>query len=298
MSCFRPIPAGRDRASGAMVLWRVGNGDVMELACGRCIGCKMDRRRSWAIRIMHEASLYDCNYFFTLTYDDGKLAAMNRFLDPSLEYRDFQLFMKRLRKKLKSRIRFFCAGEYGGQFKRPHFHAIMFNCELKDTQRYVNDTLRSSVVEAAWGVGDVVIGNVSAKSAAYVAGYTLKKVHGAAAADHYEDVVSVRTGELSARRPEFVAMSLKPGIGAEWYRKFAGDLFPADRAVAEGVCYKVPRYYWKKFKDSADPLVVEEIEYERYLKAAEHVDDRTIERLLVREEVALARSELFNERRL
>lgn len=42
---------------------------------------------------MHEASLYEKNCFITLTYNNNHLPA-----HASLEYRDFQLFMKRLRK--------------------------------------------------------------------------------------------------------------------------------------------------------------------------------------------------------
>lgn len=301
MSCYRPIKAVKT-PGGEIVLWSRGDGYALELPCGRCIGCKMDRRRMWSVRIQHEAQLYVSNWFLTFTYDDGK-----KLVDPSLDYKDFQAFMKRLRARLKGEveapdgrrpIRFFCAGEYGGKTFRPHYHAILFNVVFKDLESYVNGTFRSKIAEDLWGSGNVVIGNVSAQSASYVAGYTMKKVHGADARAHYEDVVNVRTGELSSRRPEFVVMSRKPGIGTWWYEKYWQDLFPGDQAVSDGKCWKVPRFYWEKFKEMADPAVVEEVEYARYLKAAENLEESTEARRVVKEERAERMSAMFEDRGL
>jgi len=41
----------------------------MEIPCGQCVGCRLERSRRWAIRCTHEASLQDDN-FLTLTYND------------------------------------------------------------------------------------------------------------------------------------------------------------------------------------------------------------------------------------
>lgn len=273
----------------------------MELPCGRCIGCKLDRAREWSIRIGHEAQLYDSNLFITLTYKP------EAHLHPSLYYGDFQDFMKRLRRKVRGvsvgpdggrPIRFFVSGEYGGETKRPHWHAILFNCDFADKQALQNGTFRSTICEDLWARGNVVIGAVTPASAAYVAGYTLKKVHGQAAKDYYEDVVNVRTGELSSRRPEFCVMSRRPGIGAWWYRRYAGDLFPGDRAVAAGKCYKVPRYYFKNFKVDADAITYEEVLYGRYLRAEDQREESTPERRAVREELAERRVVAFGDRKL
>ena len=46
----------------------------VELACGQCIGCRIGKSREWALRCMHEASLYDHNCFITLTIDDDHMA--------------------------------------------------------------------------------------------------------------------------------------------------------------------------------------------------------------------------------
>lgn len=279
-----------------------GDDYPLELPCGKCIGCKLDRARAWSIRIGHEAQLYDSNLFVTLTYAPEFVPE-----SLSLEYSDFQNFMKRLRKRLSGvslgpnggyPIRFFCAGEYGGQTGRPHWHCILFNTRFGDEERLINGTSRSTLCEELWMRGNVVIGDVNAASAAYVAGYTLKKRYGAEAADHYEDVVNVKTGEVTSRRREFVTMSRRPGIGAWWYKRYGSDLFPMDSAVAEGKEHKVPQYYWRRFQEHGDPKVIEEIQYERELRALERESESTPDRRLVREVIAHRRAALFGERGL
>lgn len=306
MSCYHPLPAYRERGKeGASV--KIGHnpqgkGDKLELPCGRCIGCKLDHSQSWSVRLMHEAQLYNCNLFLTLDYAPEHLPP-----SLSLEYRDFQGFMKRLRKEVPGAdriedgsrpIRFFCSGEYGEARGRPHWHVILFNCRFGDEVRFCNDTYRSARAEDLWRRGNVVIGAVTAASAAYVAGYTLNKVYGRYGEEYYEDVVDLSTGEVTSRRPPFCTMSRRPGIGARWYQKFGQDLFPHDFAVdGDGKKRKVPTYYWRRFQDGGDPLVAEEIAHRRFLRAME-VDrsENTEARRSVREEVALARTRMFSPR--
>lgn len=49
----------------------------------------------WAVRCVHEAQLYDTSYFVTLTYNDAHLPYSSQLVK-----RDFQLFVKRLRRRL------------------------------------------------------------------------------------------------------------------------------------------------------------------------------------------------------
>ena len=67
---------------------------------------------------MHEASLWRDNCFVTLTYGRDQLPAFG-----SLDHRDFQLFMKRVRKYSETPVRFYMSGEYGPQNSRPHYHS-------------------------------------------------------------------------------------------------------------------------------------------------------------------------------
>jgi len=255
----------------------------------------------WSVRINHEAQLYDSNLFVTLTYAREKLTSW------SLRYRDFQLFMKKLRKELpgdveiegRRPIRFFMCGEYGAQRKRPHWHAILFNTRLPDLVRLTERESTSELLQKLWGHGLTHIGTVTPESAAYVAGYTLKKKYGRHVDSHY-DVVDRDTGEVvESRRREFVQMSRDPGIGAWWFARFASDVFPLDRAIQAGRAYKAPRYYWDRYKAVADPMEVEVIEHKRYLKAQElPIEERSERRRAAREEYLEERAKFFSPRDL
>lgn len=306
MCCYRPLKAFRTSIGEVRIGVAPGDCYALELPCSRCIGCKLDRARAWSIRIMHEAQLWDSNLFVTFTYDNEKKPVGSWSL-VSLEYGDFHRFMKQLRRKLRgvsksvdgrTPIRFFVSGEYGGLTKRPHWHAILFNTRFPDQRSLINGSYRSTMCDELWKYGNTVIGDVTPQSASYVAGYTLKKVHGARAGEHYADVVDMSTGELLSRRPELVVMSRRPGIGSWWYDRYGSDCFPGDRAVQEGKCYKVPRYYWKKFESEADLGVVEDVAYGRELRARARASDSTPERRLVREVVAERRAVLYGERGL
>ena len=106
MPCFHPMPAVRMSDGSVSFVSRNKRGvvDDFELPCRQCIGCRLERSRQWAMRCLHEASLHDANSFITLTYDDEHVPPGG-----SLRYRDFQLFMKRLRKRFDPlKISFLC----------------------------------------------------------------------------------------------------------------------------------------------------------------------------------------------
>lgn len=62
MACYHPLTLKPDPK-------RVGQSHTVP--CGRCIGCKLERSRQWAVRGMHEASLQYENCFLTLTVRDS-----------------------------------------------------------------------------------------------------------------------------------------------------------------------------------------------------------------------------------
>ena len=254
---------------------------------------------------MHEASLYANNCFITLTYDDDHLPA-----DRSLHYDDFQKFMKRLRKRFKGLelgtnpelkepypIRFYMAGEYGENFGRPHFHACIFNFNFSDKtlwKRTPSGSLiyRSKALEELWPFGYSSIGDVNFQSAAYVARYIMKKINVSSLTphdqrDHYE-TTNFETGEITDRRPEFNKMSLKPGIGFDWYKTYKEDVYPHDYVIVNGKKVKPPKFYDRKFSEDY-PLEMEEIRHHRYVDALNRHADNTPERLAVKEIVANAK---------
>lgn len=270
-----------------------------KLPCGRCVGCRLDRSRKWAVRCMHEAKMHRDNCFITLTYDDAKLPSRPDGVAPanvSLYYEDFQLFMKRLRKRFSGiNIRFYMAGEYGDNFGRPHFHACLFGLDFPDRDFLTRTPsgaaiYRSKILESLWIFGFSSVGDFDFKSAAYVARYCMKKITGDAADTHYETIDS-ETGEIFWREPEFNRMSLKPGIGGNWFAKYKTDVFPHDHVIVNSKPCGVPRYYDKLFErlDSDNLVTLEtKIKPSRLAKARLSLDDNTPDRLLVKEQVALA----------
>lgn len=284
MPCYRPIDAwqypnphpdtGKRRLSFKPIA-----GEFLQVPCGQCIGCRLDRSRMWAVRCVHEASLHDRNCFLTLTYDDEHLPA-----DRSVNVKHFQDFMKRLRKHTGAKIRYFHCGEYGGQTLRPHYHAILFGFDFDDKELFkVSDSsrlYRSPLLERLWSFGFCTIGDVTFQSAAYVARYVLKKINGEEAENHYTRYNDL-TGELWRVAPEYITMSRRPGIGHGWLQKYSSDVWPDDFIVVDGKKIRVPRYYDNQLVDEDLAL----IKADRKDRALEHLDNNTPERLKVRERV-------------
>lgn len=281
MACFRPLQAWQ-LESGTISFVERGNVlRVLTLPCGRCIGCRLTRQRAWALRCLHEAQLHDVNSFITLTYDD-------KHCPVSLVYKDFQRFMYRVRRSLGP-TRFFACGEYGDLHLRPHFHAILFGRTFSDALPCGVDLYTSRRLEALWPVGFSTFGAVTYQSAAYVAGYALKKVTGPDSDKHYL-AVDWRTGELVQRLPELARMSLNPGIGYGWFQKFWPEVYLArDGCVLKGgQMIPAPRYY-DRLLERLDYALLDEKLVERYHKAGAFAADNTPARLAVREHCARAR---------
>lgn len=287
MPCYHPLKAFRSSdgvkvLSGDATMWN------LQLPCGQCVGCRLERSRQWAMRCLHEASLYENNCFITLTYSDEFVPE-----DGGLHYSHFQLFMKRLRKRFPDKtIRFYMAGEYGENYGRPHFHACLFNhafTDLTPIRKTSSGSMifRSAVLEELWPYGYSSVGELTFQSAAYVARYIMKKVTGVGSTGHYE-TLNVDTGEIFSRRSEFNKMSLKPGIGAGWFDKFKSDVYPHDYVVVNSVPTKPPKYYDKLFQ-RIDSDTFDVIKLHRELDADKNWKDNIPNRLNAKEIVTKAR---------
>ncbi len=290
MPCFRPLRGFR-APGGSFVFGRIKSiGLPMSVPCGRCVGCKLERSRQWAVRCMHEASLHADTSFVTLTYDDEHVPRFG-----SLLMDDWQKFFKRLRKRV-GKIRFFGCGEYGEQFGRPHYHACIFGYDFPDrvlwTTRGGHDVFRSELLESVWTFGQSEIGSLTFDSAAYVARYCVKKITGHLARAHYE-CIDPETGEMGSRLPEFATMSRRPGIGAGWFDLFSDDVYPSDEVIVNGVAAKPPRFYDRLLEASA-PEVAHDVRMDR--RRSRSREDETPDRLRVREVCAEAKLNLYKER--
>lgn len=188
--------------------------------CGKCVECQIEKSNEWAYRIMAEASDYDKNCFITLTYEDNP---------KSLIKRDYQLFLKRLRKKIGS-FRYFLSGEYGSKRGRPHFHLIIFGWFPQDAflinkkKKYYGSEFLADI----WGKGFVSVGELDFDDAKYCAKYLQKS----------QDLFSFQT-------PPFIQASLKPGLGFNYFMKNKENLLKTDKLVFRGKFISLPRYFIK-----------------------------------------------------
>lgn len=224
MSCYKPLYGkfigyfdGKPqykisgfRASG----FKSHPADV-HVPCGQCIGCRLDYSRAWADRMMLELDHSKVAIFVTLTYDNDHVP-VSEYDDAmipkwfTLDKRDVQLFLKRLRKHFYDKeIRYFISGEYGPKTLRPHYHGIIFGLSLSDfdlipykSNEFGQMLYSSSILSDIWSKGYVTLADVSWQTCAYVSRYVTKKLTGE---------MSVTYDERNCL-PEFSLMSRKPGI--------------------------------------------------------------------------------------
>lgn len=251
---------------------------VGTVPCGRCMGCRLNKTREWGARMIHEMENHDNSVFVTLTYNDDNC-------NGSLNKRDVQLFMKRLRKSIDVKIKYYIAGEYGDTTKRPHYHAVIFGLSVKDKE----------IINDSWGLGFIQCSNMNLLRAKYVASYVQKKLNGYKAKEEYQ-----------GKQEPFALMS--KGIGSAYCERNADMLSDRLFFTINGKKHSLPRYYRKKLgeKISAERLETEMVlrnvkgEEERikagidYIGAAEYVMEQ---RKRARDEL-LAKLDMKGDKRL
>lgn len=295
MKCYHPVKAWR--TPHGVVFDELRRHDILgtvEIRCGQCVGCRERRAADWATRVMHEASMWASNCFVTLTYSPGNLPP-----NASLEHRDYQLFMKRLRFKYSDRtIRYFMCGEYGPLNQRPHYHACLFNVDFRSDRvpqgRSGSGFLFYSSAELAdvWSLGNVSVQDLTRETAAYCARYIMKKALGETAKTAYQSVDD--DGVITQRVPEYAAMSKRPyGIGATWFELFGRDVYRGDFVVAQrpgasAAKLPAPKYYDKLLKRK-DEEKFDEVAFKREDRARQRFAQYGAPRLGDEETVHLAR---------
>lgn len=224
MSCRTPLTK-RDKHTNKLVL----------VPCNKCANCRARKVSEWSFRLMQEEKHAYWAYFLTLTYND-KVLPYTRNGFRTVHKRDLQLFFKRLRKMQASKryckkagvpyveqpIKYYAVGEYGGRFKRPHYHVILFNASPE-------------LVERAWTAGHVHYGFVSGASV----GYTMKYISKPSAVPIHRN---------DDRTPEFALMS--KGLGEcyltqnmiRWHNSTSA-LECRYHVISNGVKIAMPRYY-------------------------------------------------------
>lgn len=285
MPCYKPLKAFLT-PSGA-VFQELGRHDILgdlELPCGRCIGCRMRRASDWELRCMHQAQGHDQNCFITLTYRDEDLPPHN-----SLNHRDFQLFVKRTRKKVN--LTYYMCGEYGDETQRPHYHACIFNYDYPDRKYHGKSAsggkmYTSDLLAETWGLGNVTVQDLNNQTASYCTRYIMQKALGANALQAYQ-TIDPDTGEIIQRRPPYNAMS--KGLGKAWLLKYGADVYNTDQVIARGSPRRPPKYYDRLLKSGLVQFDLDSIKQARIERAKLSASENTDERRRVREIVHEAR---------
>ena len=204
--------------------------------CGRCFACRRRHQQDWSIRIQHEAeyclSKGGSCYFVTLTYAPENLRYKSdketgeMYDVPSVCTTDPGLFMRKLRKCLGKRIRYFACGEYGKQFDRPHIHIMLFldfDIRAEDLRPYVEKSWKFGIVKGIYPF--------SVRLSEYIAKYSMKQF-----GDDY-----------TKKEKPFARMSLKPAIGSVYLSDKIKQFHRNSKSFVchdnTGTPFALPKYY-------------------------------------------------------
>lgn len=266
MSCYNPkpaylIPAATKTGRKVKFITHAEEGDYkrlkekygddyIEIPCGKCLACIEQRTKTWAIRCTLEAAQYENNAFLTLTYNNNCLPKNG------VCKTDVFKFIKRLRNRFGSGIRYFGCAEYGS-LGRAHYHAILFNFWPDDAVVCKYDPVtetryyKSKSLQELWPFGFVSLGDVSYNSCAYVARYCQKKL--------------VQELGVLNQNFEFSFMSRRPGIGEVYFRDHFQSLMETDTIYAHiGDKFKFSSIrYFDKLIERINPDKLQELKSQR-----------------------------------
>lgn len=232
------------------------------IPCKKCIGCRLDYSKEWANRGYLESLQWKNNYFVTLTYNDENIPK-----NGSLNPKHFTTFIKDLRANMrdngiqKEGIRFMGCGEYGEKTERPHYHIILFNCNLPLESFYNprinkgNTYWQNKIIEEEWNYGISNISDVNWNTIAYTARYITKKINGKQSEEHYQ-----------GKEKEFFRTSRKPGIGGYYYQENAEKIYENDEIIVKNkkgvISQRVPKYF-DRLKEKENPEYIKNLKKER-----------------------------------
>lgn len=187
----------------------------IEVPCGKCYYCQSKRRSEWTFRLWVETMNSSSSFFVTLTYDNEHFPT-----DGKLSKRDFQLFMKRVRKKYGPGIRFFGCGEYGPTTHRPHYHLILFNLPLsRNSEKDLTLSLQK-----LWTLGFTSLSPANINRIGYLSKYILKS-------------------DYNTEYKPFMLCSTRPAIGYQFNVNYDEVYENSGKVSYKGHRSLMPRYY-------------------------------------------------------
>lgn len=216
----------------------LGDNLLIPAPCGICPECLSKQRTEWFIRNKIEVQNSTNAFFITLTYNTEHLPLSDFNGKPCFSKDDVQKFFKRFRQSLNSTgLKYFLASEYGGQFGRPHYHALIYNIPHEKVSSLPD------LLAKTWGKGFVSVAPVNDRRISYVCKYMLQKCQ---RRKDFSDV-SFAPFYLSSRRP---------AIGASYLSDTNRTFHLSQRSTSiciNGQTYGLPTYYKRKiFEDYPD----------------------------------------------
>lgn len=221
--------------------------------CGKCPECIKKRTSQWSFRLRKEGDYSSSSYFITLTYDTQHVPiTKNGYMTLNPEH--VTLWLKRLRKISKEKIKYYYVGEYGSNTNRPHYHMIIFNANIED-------------IETTWYYGSVHYGTVTGASIGYTLKYMIKDAR-------------IPMHKNDDRIPEFGRMSKGLGIGyltAEtmYWHTDKRALLQRLCCVIDGKKVPMPRFYKERIYDVSHKWIIQKEAKRKYEENLE-IRDRTI----------------------
>lgn len=245
MACCRPFHMPRPKYFSSYSSWRYYP-DGVDVPCGCCLNCRVDKRNEWADRAKYEYKKKLTASFVTLTYNNYELLEKSH-LDPvdgslvcSLDYSDVRKFFHRLREYVKEHTElhgvlcnpnfsYLYVGEYGENgsvFDRPHFHALIFGLDFAFCKK---------IFEKEWRFGFIDVLPLLDGGINYVLKYLDKEVKFNLAVEKYDR-------HLLARPARFASV----GFGSSLYYDNVKDIKSNGMTYRSGrVRRPVPSYYKK-----------------------------------------------------
>ena len=157
------------------------------IPCGKCLACKIAKKKEWSDRLIIESHYHPFNYFVTLTYAP-EFYPTDESLDPNV----LKKFLKRLGYYCGKVPQYFACGEYGDEdyTERAHYHLAIFS----------DEDIFDKILQS-WEFGNVDIKPLKPERCRYICGYVVKKM------------TKSDDPRLDGRHPEFFSNSRRPALG-------------------------------------------------------------------------------------
>lgn len=242
---------------------------MISYPCGKCPLCLRKRLSTWIFRIEKEMERSLNSQFITLTYDNEHLPS-----NKSVNKRDVQLFLKRLRKNQKTRgienhqpIRYICVSEYGTKYARPHYHLLLFNSpDHKE-------------ITKAWNQGITTSTPITPSRIRYVFKYIAKAKTGAKLGLCKEFQLTSKGIGSNYLTPQMIA----------YHNRQIENCYIVKK---DGHTLSIPKYYKSKLYSEETALKVTDYQQKRINTSQDEQIHHLMNKFRITEEIALQKFEL------